>query len=228
MVKSPAEISLMRHAAFQNAEAARDAVALVRPGDSYEDLRRAFFAETARRGGIPEFLVVDSVAAERRDGVIREGRAFQIDAVAHYARYHGDFGRTVFVGSADPLLEKAVDAARRANEAVGAALRPGLLYSDVTRIGRESVQASGLDAALPSAPHSIGLWHTDEAFDGDGLIFAKADHRIEKDMVLSVDCPVLVTDIGGTVHLEDLWLITEDGCEALNETGDPVLRLGDA
>jgi Xaa-Pro aminopeptidase len=228
MVKSPAEIMLMRRAARENEQAARVAVASVRAGDSYEDLRRAFFAETGRRGGIPLFLAIDSAAAERRDGVIREGRAFQIDAVAHYARYHGDFGRTIFVGDADPLLERAVGAAHCANEAVAAALRPGLLYSDVMRIGREAMLAAGYDAPVPSAPHSVGLWHTDEAFEGDALTFAKADHRIEKDMVLSIDCPVLLTDIGGTVHLEDLWLVTENGCEPLNDTADPVLRIGEA
>ena len=228
MVKSAAEIVLMRRAAKDNADAARVAVASVRPGESYEDLRRAFFAESGRRGGIASFLAIDSVSAEHRDGIIREGRAFQIDAVAHYDRYHGDFGRTVFVGKVDPLLEKAVEAARRANEAVAAALRPGLLYSDVMRIGQEAVRVAGVDAPVPSAPHSVGLWHTDEAFEGDSLTFAKADHRIEKDMVLSVDLPVLLTDIGGTVHLEDLWLITEDGCEALNETGDAALRVGAA
>jgi Xaa-Pro aminopeptidase len=226
MVKSAAEIVLMRRAAKGNAEAARAAVASVRPGDSYEDLRRAFFADSGRRGGIASFLAIDSVSAEHRDGIIREGRAFQIDAVAHYDRYHGDFGRTVFVGEVDPLLAKAVEAAQRANEAVAAVLRPGLLYSDVMRIGQEAIRAAGVDAPVPSAPHSVGLWHTDEAFEGDSLTFAKADHRIEKDMVLSVDLPVLLTDIGGTVHLEDLWLITEDGCEALNETGDAALRVG--
>ena len=77
----------------------------------------------------------------------------------------------------------------------------------------------------PSAPHSVGLFHTDEAFDGDSLTFAKADHVIEPGMVLSVDCPILQTDMGGTVHLEDLWLITESGCEPLNDVSEPFIQI---
>lgn len=224
MIKSPAEITLMRHAAQSNAAAARAAVAQMQPGNRYADLRNAFFAETGLRGGRPSFMAIDSRAAEHRDGVIREGRSIQMDAVASYEHYHGDFGRTILVGHPHPALRRALDGAVRANRAIAAALSPGIRYSDIMRIGRE---AAGPDAPLPASPHSVGLFHTDEAFEGDGLCFAKADHLIEKDMVLSVDCPALVTGMGGTVHLEDLWLITETGCEPLNDPGEPWLTIGD-
>jgi len=225
MIKSRGEIALMRHAAAHNAEAARVAVRSVGVGDSYDSLRHAFFAETGRRGGQPVFLQIDSNAYAQRDGVIRDGRAFSIDAVGRYARYHGDFGRTVFVGTPDPILRRAVDAAIHANEAVAARLGPGLRYSDVMRIGRDAIAGAGIDVFTPSSPHSVGLFHTDEAFHGDAMIFDKADHLIETDMVLSVDCPILQTDMGGTVHLEDLWLITADGCEPLNDISEPFLQI---
>jgi Xaa-Pro aminopeptidase len=44
-------------------------------------------------------------------------------------------------------------------------------------------------------------------------------------MTLSIDCPALIADGAGNVHLEDLWLITEDGCEPLNDTSDPFLQI---
>jgi Xaa-Pro aminopeptidase len=226
MIKSPAEIALMRRAAHDNAEAARAAIASVRFGDSYEDLRRAFAMETGRRGGQPVFFVVDSNAYAKRDGIIREGRSFSIDAVGRYERYHGDFGRTVFVGEPLPLLRQAVEAAIVGHGAVRDRLAPGLRYTDVVRIGRDAITAAGFSLATPSSPHSVGLFHTDEAFAGDGMLFAKADHLIEPGMVLSVDFPILQTDMSGTVHLEDLWLITEDGCEALNDTSNPFFQIG--
>lgn len=225
MIKSAHEISLMRIAARENAEAARASVFSMREGDSYEALRRAFFAETGARGGVPLFLSVDNIAYRQRDGLIREGRAFQIDAVSHYAGYHGDYGRTVCVGEPGQALKDAMEAAQHANAAVRAMLRPGIRYSDVMAAGRGAIAAAGFDMATPSTPHSVGLFHTDEAFEGDALHFVKADHLIEKDMVLSVDCPIMQTDMGGTVHLEDLWLITADGCEPLNDTADPLIRI---
>jgi Xaa-Pro aminopeptidase len=224
MVKSPREIDLMRVAARNNAQAARAAIGAIAAGSTYEDLRRAFFMETGRRGGIPLFISTDSMAMRQRDGVIREGRSFQIDAVSHYAGYHGDYGRTVFVGDPDPVVLRMVDAAHCANDAIAEVLAPGLRFSDVRRIGQEAVRKAGYDMAVSCTAHSVGLFHTDEAFEGDALSFAKADHLICKDMVLSIDCPVLHLDAGGNVHLEDLWLITENGCEPLNDRDAPYLR----
>ena len=226
MIKSPTEIELMRAAARHNADAARAAVASARVGDSYDSLRRAFFAETGLRGGQPAFLQIDSNAYAHRDGIIRKGRAFSIDAVGRYSRYHGDFGRTVFVGEPDPILRRAIEAAINANRAVSEQLRPGLHYSDVMRIGKEACAAVDRALVTPASPHSVGLFHTDEAFRDDMPIFAKADHLIEANMILSIDLPVLQTDMGGTVHLEDLWLVTAEGCEPLNDTAEPILQIG--
>lgn len=225
MIKTPAEIALMRYAARNNAEAAQTAILSMKPGDTYQDLRSAFFAETGRRGGVPLFISTDSMAMRQRDGILREGRSFQIDAVSHYAGYHGDYGRTVFVGKPDPIIRRMVDAAVCANDAIAGALRPGLLYSDIRRIGQEAVAKAGYDVLIPCACHSVGLFHTDEAFKDDALNFTKDDHLIEKDMVLSVDCPVLHLDASGNVHLEDLWLITENGCEPLNDRSDPFIQI---
>ncbi len=226
-VKSPAEITLMRKAASANCAAARAAVASVRVGDSYADLRNAYFMETGAQGGRPAFLQIDSTAQEHYDGFIRLGRAFMIDAVSSYDHYHGDYGRTVFVGDPDPALLRCIEAALLATSAVSAELRPGLMYSDVTRIGQQAVANAGYDVRLIVAAHSVGLLHTDEPFVDDGLRFAKADHLIEAGMVLSIDCPVIDTDIGGTAHLEDLWLVTPDGNEPLNDTANPFLRVAD-
>ena len=225
MIKSVHEVALMRIAAQQNCEAARTAIQSVAAGDRYTDLQNAFFAETGRRGGRPVFMSVDHTAHRQRDGVITTGRAFSIDAVASYAGYHGDYGRTILVGPPDPALRRAVDAAILCNQAVSRALAPGLRFSDITRIGQAAIAKAGHDIATPSAPHSVGLFHTDEAFKDDGFTFAKEDHVIEENMVLSIDCPMLQTDMGGTVHLEDLWLVTADGCEALNDTSNPYFEL---
>lgn len=225
MIKSVHEIALMRIAAQNNCEAARAAILSVGPGDLYTDLQNAFFAETGRRGGKPVFISTDHVAYRQRHKRLTDGRAFAIDAVASYAGYHGDYGRTVLVGEPLPVLRRALDAAMLCNEAVAKNLRPGLRYSDVTRIGQEVIAKAGYDIATPSSPHSVGLFHTDEAFKNDSMTFAKADHLIEENMILSVDCPMLQTDMGGTVHLEDLWLVTADGCEALNDTSDPYFQL---
>lgn len=225
MIKTGYEIGLMRAAAQNNCDAFRAALGSVGVGDRYTDLQKAFFAETGRRGGKPVFLSVDHTAFRQREGIITEGRAFSIDAVGSYAGYHGDYGRTVVVGTPRPELRRAIDAAILCNETVAERLGPGLRYSDVMAIGKDALAKAGYDITTTSAPHSVGLFHTDEAFKNDAMTFDKADLLIEEDMVLSIDCPMLQTDMGGTVHLEDLWLITADGCEPLNDTSNPFYQL---
>ena len=225
MVKTHAEVALMRHAASNNAQAARTAIQSMKPGNTYLDLKHAFFAETGRRGGVPLFISTDSMAMRQRDGVIHDGRSFQIDAVSSYALYHGDYGRTVFVGEPDPIIRWMVEAALCANDAVAKALRPGMRYSDVTRIGLEAVKAGSYDVGIPCVAHSVGLFHSDEAFRDDALGFRKDDHLIEENMILSIDCPILHLDAKGNVHLEDLWLVTKDGCEPINERDEPFIQI---
>jgi Xaa-Pro aminopeptidase len=225
MIKSPDEIALMRYAARTNAEVARACILAMKPGDRYEDLRRSFFAETGKRGGSALFISTDSPSIRQRDGIIREGRSFQIDAVSSYGGYHGDYGRTVFVGEADPVIRRTLDASIVANQAITKILKPGLRYSEVAKIGKDAIRDAGYDVIVPCTAHSVGLFHTDEAYKDDALHFVKDDHLIEKDMTLSIDCPALIADGAGNVHLEDLWLITEDGCEPLNDTSDPFLQI---
>jgi hypothetical protein len=42
-------------------------------------------------------------------------------------------------------------------------------------------------------------------------------------MVISVDCPVLDTGIGGSAHCEDLMLITEHGAECIHSEHEAVI-----
>ena len=42
-------------------------------------------------------------------------------------------------------------------------------------------------------------------------------------MVLSVDCPVFMAGLCGTIHLEDLMLIKDGRAEALHTVPPPVI-----
>mgnify|MGYP002624568191 FL=1 len=74
-------------------------------------------------------------------------------------------------------------------------------------------------------PHAVGFHHTDEPGRDGFRFWVKEDLELIENMILSVDCPVLMDGLGGTVHLEDLTLITKDGSEALNESTDRVIMV---
>jgi len=225
LAKSPAEIRLMRIAAQHNVDAAMAMVATVRTAGSTGALRNRFFAEAAARGNQAVFIVIDGSSSEIADAPIREGMAFSIDCVSSFLHYHGDFARTIFVGEPHALMRRGTAAIFTAWQEVRSQLRPGMRFLDVQRIGRESMKKQGADFSVNFTPHSVGLWHSDhpqpsvaEGRSVEGLV-------LEKNMVLSVDCPILDTGMGGTCHLEDLVLIGEDGATPIHSVPPNILTV---
>ena len=216
MVKSPLEVTLMRRTSEINIAAIHAAVRQVRAGASYRDLRRTFYAEAAVRGGEGVSLSVDRVTSELGAGNIQDGQAFMIDAVSRSCGYHGDYGRTVVLGEPSRNMKKAIDAVSIGWEAIREKLRPGLRYSEISAIGREAVRRAGHDFRIAFSPHSVGLMHTDDPIKWVDGFPSKADLTLEPGMIISVDCPIVETGLGGSAHVEDLTLITADGAEPLH------------
>lgn len=223
LAKSAAELQLVRLAAQANVDAALAAAANVRAHGSVRGLRADFFTEAARRGNSGQFMVIGGVSSEVYDEPLRDGMAVSIDCVSTCRFYHGDFGRTIFIGEPSAEMRKAnADIATAWNE-VRVALRPGMRFADVTRIGRETLAKLDPRLSVGFTPHSVGLHHSDHP--GPSLVDASppAALVLEKDMVLSVDCPMFVAGLGGTSHFEDLMLIGDDGAQPLHGTPPPAI-----
>lgn len=220
--KSASEIDLMRKSATANAQAALAAVRTVRDGATYNDLRSIFWAEAARRGNRGVFMVIDRVSSDYLDAPFRDGQAFLIDAVSEYQGYHGDYGRTVFIGEPSKAMDQATKAMGTAWDEVRDALKPGMRFSEIMALGAKTLKKLGGNYSVSFAPHSVGLYHTDHVGKAGARAF-REDWVLEKGMVLSVDCPMLDAGMGGSAHLEDLTLITENGCESINDEGDQTI-----
>ncbi len=223
VIKSANEIQLMRRAADINARAALAAAKTAREGATYHQLRAAFFTEASKLGNSPAFMSVDRMSSEVGDAPIREGQSFFIDCVSHLLHYHGDYGRTIFVGEPLKSMRRATDALSLGWDAVRERLKPGLRYSEIKAIGNEALRKAGYRFDVAFTPHSVGLMHTDEPGRDGTPFLVKDDLALEENMVLSVDLPVRNVGIGGSAHLEDLTLITKDGSEQINDIGDRVI-----
>jgi len=226
LVKSPLEIELMKQGATANAEAVEAAVAQLRRGATYRDIRRLYEVELARRGNRPVFMTIDRVSSPLPgDYAVEEGQSLFLDGVSHFANYHGDYARTVFVGEASAAARREADIATRGWEAIRENLKPGMRYGEVTAIGRAILEKAGAASSVTFGPHSCGLMHTDEPAAEMGGFYGKQDLVLEENMVLSVDCPSLATGIGGSVHIEDLVLITADGAVPIHPVGAHVITI---
>ena len=223
LAKSPAELRLMHLAAQQNVAAALAAARTARSAGSTRALRARFFAEAAQRGNTGLFMVIDGSSSEVMDWPLREGMALSIDCVSTCRFYHGDFARTIFIGEPRASMRRATTAIATAWDDVRGQLRAGVKYSDIRRMGRESLKKQGVDLTVSFRPHSVGLFHTDHPGADLSQGRVTPDIVLEENMILSVDCPVLDHGLGGTAHLEDLMLIRADGAEPLHALGDRVI-----
>jgi Xaa-Pro aminopeptidase len=221
LIKTAAELELMRAAARANAEAGLAAARGARSAGTLQGLRRLFFSEAAQRGNTPVFMLVDGVMDEAYDEALQEGRGFLIDCVSHNGFYEGDYARTVVLGEPGAELKRVVAAIGTAWDAIREQLRPGLTFSQIRSLGRETLARHSYDYTVAFKPHIVGLSHEDQplqALDGGPL-----DLALLPGMVLSVDCPLLDVGVGCSAHLEDLMLITATGSQPLNATGDHLI-----
>lgn len=223
LTKSPAEIRLMRIAAQNNVDAAMAAAARARETGTTRALRADFYAEAARRGNDGHFMVISGTSTEVLDEPLRDGTSVSIDCVSTCRFYHGDFGRTIFVGEPRPAVRRAAAAVATAWDEVRVQLRPGMKFADIPRIGRESLKKQGVDINVSFSPHAVGLFHTDHP--QPSLVAPRTIDQLvlEENMILSVDCPVFLSGAGGTVHLEDLMLIGRAGAEPIHTVPPPVV-----
>lgn len=211
-VKTQPEIELLATAARLNEEACLAASRLLRDGAAWQELENAYMAEMARRGGRGVYLSGGSGGLPAPK--VRHGEPVMIDALGHYRRYHGDFGRSMIAGEPDEELTSRNRAMQAGWLEVMAAVRPGLRYRELALRAVNAIQRAGFAEFCLAVPHSLGLEHTDDPaiITRDGLDYG--DPVLEANMVINVDLPYI--EIGwGSVHLEDTLLVTADGCRPL-------------
>jgi Xaa-Pro aminopeptidase len=223
LIKSPLEVQLMARAAEANAAAVMALGKAARAGAPHCDLQGLFAQESVSRGNAALFLNVDRVSSELSREALLDGQALFVDGVSSFQHYHGDFARTLFIGEPRPAAKRAAQAAAFAWQALREQLRPGLRYSQIVALGQEALRKGGYDVHIGFGPHSVGLAHTDEPGEVHGGFWRKPDIVLEAGMVISVDCPVLDTGIGGSAHCEDLMLITADGAECIHSEHEAVI-----
>ncbi|MCB2108157.1 MAG: aminopeptidase P family protein [Rhodobacteraceae bacterium] len=222
-IKSELEVKLMRYAAQLNCEAALEAVQTVRAGGDVRDLRAAYFAAAARRGGRGVFMVINRVSSPNYEAKFHDGQCFSIDCVSEFMGYHGDYARSVFVGEPPANMKKVTTAAAKSWDAIREILKPGVSFSQIRAKGKETLKKMGVDYNISFTPHSVGLYHNDAA--GSSGLSSAGDTVLEKNFILSVDCPLLEAGAGGSHHLEDLTLFTADGSEQINDIGNRTITV---
>ena len=225
MIKTEAEIQLMKESTRINDEATRNVIKAVGEGVSEIDLYRCYRQHLVENdayfgfyttGCGPRSGAVYSVPPS--NVILNMGDSIRYDAGCVYKGYWSDTARTIFLGEPTKDKQNHFNAIYSGVLAVEEILRPGVKVSDLFNTAVQTVRENGIpNYNRHHVGHAMGLEtyeapviiSSDRPCDSDGYLSEEGEMRLEENMVLNIECPYYHLEIGG-VQFEETYLITHN------------------
>lgn len=229
MIKDEDEIALMKESSKINDTVMKELWENLKEGESekyYCNLLTELYAKHDVHGfSFSPIIALSPNGADphHKSGgtVLKNGHSLIIDIGGVYNYYHSDMTRTVFLGS-EPNEEhkKIYNICREANEKAIAVVKEGVKFSDIDKAARDHITACGYgEYFLHRTGHSIGI----EGHEF-GDVSSTNNDVVKAGMVFSIEPGIYLNQNFG-VRIEDLVLVTKDGCEVLNSVTKDIVIL---
>lgn len=148
---------------------------------------------------------------EPDDTVLKTGDCVLFDVGCIKDSYCSDMTRTFYYKEADDRCRQIYETVRAANEAAIERIRPGVPLCELDLAARKLITDQGYG---PNFNHRLGHFiGLGEHEFGD--VSSANTQKAEPGMIFSIEPGIYLADDTG-VRVEDLVLVTEDGCEVLN------------
>lgn len=228
MVKEPEEIELIRGAVLTGAALLDTALETIKPGVSETTV--AAEMEYAARSAAAEAMSFPTIVAAGARSALPHGVASSqpiprngfvvMDFGVILAGYCSDMTRTVHVGRPKPAMRDLYRAVLEAQLAGIAAVRAGVEASEVDRAARKVLRRAKLDRYFThSTGHGVGLEIHEPPRMGQG-----SSDVLMPGMVITVEPGAYIPGQGG-VRIEDMVVVTEQGCEVLTPAPKELITL---
>jgi len=155
------------------------------------------------------------------DSVLKAGDSIVIDIGGRKDRYCSDMTRTYFCKEASDEYKKIHDIVRVANEKAEEIIRPGVRLCDIDLTARNYISSFGYGEYFT---HRLGhfIGQTDHEF---GDVSSTNTETVTPGMIFSIEPGIYLPGKIG-VRVEDLVLVTEDGCVVLNKVDKKYAMIG--
>ena len=146
------------------------------------------------------------------DTRLRDGDCVLIDMGCVWKDYCSDMTRTKFFRSVTQEQKEVYEIVRKANETAKAMIRPGVRFCDIDAAARDVIEEAGYGEYFTHRlGHGIGLTEHEPEDVGPAN-----PHPVKPGMVFSIEPGIYLPGKFG-VRIEDLVIVTEDGCECINK-----------
>lgn len=154
--------------------------------------------------------------------VLQPGDCVLFDVGCMKDHYCSDMTRTFYFRRVSEEHRRIYEIVRQANEAAVAKIRPGVPLCELDLTARNLIEKEGYG---PNFNHRLGHFiGLNEHEYGD--VSSVNTQKAEAGMIFSVEPGIYVTGDTG-VRIEDLVLVTEDGCEVLNRYSHELDIIGE-
>ncbi len=217
-VKTPAEIEKIR-ASLSFADSAQEIVKrLLQVGLSEIGIWGQMKAGLEHQVGGRLPLLADFVAGERTAEIgglpgnyrLQAGDPLIADIVPRLDGYWGDNAGTHFVGEPSASHQKIYRVVLETLEKGLEAVKPGVKACDLDALLRQHLEAQGYPVYPHHSGHGLGVTYHEEP-----RIVPYNSLTLEAGMVLALEPGIYLPEEGIGVRLEDVVLVTQDGCEVL-------------
>lgn len=228
MVKDKDEIECIRSAVILGAGLFDRALEVIRPGIRETEVAAAM--EYAARNLGAEGMSFETIIASGKRSALPHGRASQTRIAAQgfvvcdfgviLSGYCSDMTRTVYVGRPSAEARRIYQAVQQAQQTAVDAVRPGISVGEIDYAARKSLQKSKLARYFThSTGHGVGL----EIHEAPRLAAGQAE-TLRPGMVITIEPGVYVPGKCG-VRIEDMVLVTQNGCEVLTPTSKELVAI---
>lgn len=220
MIKDAEEIELMKKSSEINDKVMLELLANLEEGKT-EKYYANLLAELYEKYGVNKFsfspiVAVSPNGADPHHGSdktpIKKGHSIVIDIGGVYNSYCSDMTRTVFFGeSPNERHAEIYNIVKEANLSAIRKVKEGVKFSEIDKAARDYIENAGYGEYFTHRTgHSIGI----EGHDF-GDVSSTNNEEVKSGMIFSIEPGIYLKDDFG-VRIEDLVLVTKDGCEILN------------
>lgn len=151
------------------------------------------------------------------DRRLEAGDVVLLDIGCIWQDYCSDMTRTFLTATPSDKISSVYNIVRDANLAAEAIIKPGVRMHEIDAAARDFITAAGYG---PQFTHRLGHFIGREVHEF-GDVSSTNDWVAEPGMIFSIEPGIYLPNEFG-VRIEDLVLVTEDGCEILNRTSKDI------